>query len=153
MDKELDMTTTMKGAGQTATIPNARRDDLRRFLNERRQELVATLRDRMEGLREEQSSHATTGVLDQEEASEADVQKDIELALLEMKAETLVRIDGALARLDAGVYGRCDSCGQEIASSRLRALPLAVRCRDCEALYETGRQRNGKTVDHAYPRH
>jgi DnaK suppressor protein len=152
MEKESNMTTTMKGAGQTAAVPNARREDLRRFLNDRRRELLATLRVRMDGVREGRSSHAMTGVLDQEEASEADVQEDIELALIEMKAETLSRIDEALARLDAGVYGRCDSCGQEISSARLRALPLAVRCLDCEALHETDRQRHGRAVDHARPR-
>jgi len=136
--------TTSTGAGSTATIPQARHEDLRRFLNDCRRELMATLRDRIDGLREEQSSHDRTGVLDQEEASEADVQKHIELALLEMKTETLGRIDEALARLDAGVYGRCDSCGQDIASSRLRALPLALRCRDCEALYESARERTSQ---------
>ena len=67
------------------------------------------------------------------------MQEEIELALIAIKAETLRRIDDALARLDAGLYGRCDSCGHEIASSRLRALPFAVRCRDCEELYESER--------------
>lgn len=66
------------------------------------------------------------------EESDADVQGDIELALLQMRAETATRIDEALLRLDAGAYGACAECGGEIAERRLRALPFAVRCQTCE---------------------
>ena len=57
---------------------------------------------------------------------------DLELALLQMKTETLTRIDTALDQLDAGLYGRCFTCHSEIAKARLRALPFAVRrtCRE-----------------------
>lgn len=34
----------------------------------------------------------------------------------------------ALAKLDEGSYGRCDSCGEPIGDGRLEALPWAVRC-------------------------
>lgn len=34
----------------------------------------------------------------------------------------------ALARLDAGTYGRCDVCGEPIAASRLEARPWSTRC-------------------------
>lgn len=34
----------------------------------------------------------------------------------------------ALAKLDEGSYGRCDSCGEPIGAGRLEALPWAVRC-------------------------
>ena len=34
--------------------------------------------------------------------------------------------------LDEGRYGHCYECGDEIAEARLRALPFAVRCKDCE---------------------
>lgn len=118
----------------------SRRDELRQVLLERRRELVATLHDRMHDVRaEHHAAHVTGGVLDEQEASEVSVQEGIALALIEMKAETIARIDEALVRLEAGRYGRCRGCGEEIASSRLRALPFAVRCRDCEAARETER--------------
>jgi DnaK suppressor protein len=151
------MATTTKRAGQTATTPEVRRqNELRQLLEDRRREILATLHDRMKGVRAEGSTLVSAGVLDEEEASEADVQEDIELALIEMKAETLRRIDEALRRLDAGLYGRCDSCGEDIAHARLRALPFAVRCRDCEELHETDRARartadDRQTARHGYP--
>jgi RNA polymerase-binding transcription factor DksA len=49
-----------------------------------------------------------------------------------MQSATLVGIDGALARLDAGGYGLCVECEREIATRRLQALPFAVRCQGCE---------------------
>ena len=44
-------------------------------------------------------------------------------------------------RLEQGDYGNCFDCGEEIAEKRLRALPFAVRCKDCEAAREVAEQR------------
>ena len=57
---------------------------------------------------------------------------DVDLAVVQMKAETVARIDAALRRVDAGTYGRCVECEEPIAFERLRALPFALRCTSCE---------------------
>jgi RNA polymerase-binding transcription factor len=44
-----------------------------------------------------------------------------------------VEIDRALAKLDAGTYGICDVCGEQIAQERLEALPWATLCVTCKA--------------------
>jgi DnaK suppressor protein len=54
-----------------------------------------------------------------------------------MKSETLSRIDQAIARLENGTYGRCQECDREISAARLRALPFAALCRDCQEDTET----------------
>ena len=59
-------------------------------------------------------------------------QDDLEMSLLQMRADTVNRIDDALARLAAHQYGACAVCGLEISERRLRALPFAVRCKRCE---------------------
>ena len=41
------------------------------------------------------------------------------------------RVDRALAKLDDGTYGICDSCGKPILPARLRVAPESVRCIDC----------------------
>jgi len=80
-------------------------------------------------------------VLDPGETSEVDIQEDIEFALIQMKAETLNKINEALSRLEDGSYGNCYECGEEIAEARLRALPFAVRCKSCEEAREMAQLR------------
>ena len=45
----------------------------------------------------------------------------------------LVQIEAALTRLEAGAFGRCQTCGKAIAPERLEALPWALDCVDCHA--------------------
>jgi len=46
-------------------------------------------------------------------------------------AETLAEINDALAKLDAGTYGVCESCQQPISEARLEAMPEARLCITC----------------------
>ena len=120
----------------------SRYSELKRMLEARRREIQAEVKGRMRDVREEASWGAKQNdVLDAGESSEADIQDDIEFALIQMKSETLNRIDDALSRLDHGTYGNCFECGEEIAEKRLRALPFAVRCKDCEEAREVAEQR------------
>jgi DnaK suppressor protein len=41
------------------------------------------------------------------------------------------RLERALAKLDEGSYGRCDSCGGPIAPGRLEVAPESALCIDC----------------------
>lgn len=43
----------------------------------------------------------------------------------------LKQIGAALARMDAGEYGFCMDCGEEIAPARLDAEPCVLKCGDC----------------------
>ena len=55
------------------------------------------------------------------------------LATERRRAVTLRRIDQALARLDAGTYGLCALCGEEIAPKRLALDPAIATCLECAA--------------------
>lgn len=46
---------------------------------------------------------------------------------------TVSEIDQALERLEAGTYGRCVLCGNELPEERLRAVPWAALCVPCSA--------------------
>ena len=127
-------TTKTRGAGKST-----RYNELRKMLEDRRRELMNAVQGKIRDARAE--GHKEREVLDQGESSEVDIQEDIEFALIQMKAETLNKIDAALRRLEEGTYGDCFECGEEIAQARLRALPFAVRCKDCEEARETAEQR------------
>jgi DnaK suppressor protein len=130
------MATTTK---TKAAAKSSRYNELKKMLEDRRRELMNEVQGKIRDARSDNAKERD--VLDQGESSEVDIQEDIEFALIQMKAETLNKIDAALRRLDEGTYGDCFECGDEIAEARLRALPFAVRCKDCEEARETAEQR------------
>ena len=115
--------------------------ELTRILEERRREIMDQVQEKIRDVRTESPNSPTQGVLDAAESSEADIQDEIEFALIQMKAETLNKIEVALRRLEEGTFGYCFECGEEISERRLRALPFAVRCKDCEEQRESVQQR------------
>ena len=129
---------------KTMTATNGRRDhELTKMLEARRRQLVHEVQGKIrDGRRDHTKEHE---VLDEGESSEVDVQEEIEFALIQMKAETLKKIDAALRRIGEGTYGECFECGEEIPEARLRALPFAVRCRDCEEAREVAELRERMT--------
>jgi DnaK suppressor protein len=117
------------------------------MLDTRRREIQAEVHGKMRDVREEGAwGGKLNEVFDAVESSEADIQDDIEFALIQMKSETLNKINDALVRLEHGNYGDCFDCGEEIAEKRLRALPFAVRCKDCEEAREVAEQRQRQLV-------
>ena len=119
-------------AAQTSAMPAGRYTDLKQMLLDRQREILSEVQGRIRDQREADAWGKVNEVLDAGESSEADIQEDIEFALIQMKAETLTKINDALVRLEDGAYGYCSDCGGEISDKRLRALPFAVRCKDCE---------------------
>lgn len=112
------------------------------------------VRSRLESERErlEQIRHSLTADLADEETSQ-DVEhraldvhpgetgtdvEDIERdeSILESVEGELRDVADALARLEAGTYGRCEVDGRPIEEDRLEALPTARRCAEHEALSE-----------------
>jgi DnaK suppressor protein len=140
----------MKGSGVMREIQQAageksarsRYTELKQMLQGRQREIQAEVKGKMRNVRAEGTwGGKLNEVLDAVESAEADIQEDIEFALVQMKSETLNKITDALGRLEQGDYGNCFDCGEEIAEKRLRALPFAVRCKDCEEAREIAEKR------------
>src|SRR5881398_1982043 len=123
-------------------MSESRYTELKQMLQARRREIQAEVQGKMRGVREEGTwGGKLNEVLDAVESAEADIQEDLEFALVQMKSETLNKINDALGRLEQGTYGNCFECGEEIGEKRLRALPFAVRSKDCEEARENAEQR------------
>jgi DnaK suppressor protein len=131
---------TKRDAAAGAVARGARYEELRKMLEERRRDILNEVQGRIRGVRADGADrpHEST---DPGETAEVDIQEDIEFALIQMKAETMNKINEALSRLEEGTYGFCFECGDEIAEQRLRALPFAVRCKDCEQARENAQKR------------
>ena len=105
---------------------------LKRMLEERRDEIQQKLKSLRETIPVEAGA-----VRDAEEQSVDDFVQEVDFALMQMKSETLARIDEAVQRLEDGTYGLCTECAGEIAEARLKALPFAALCRDCQEQEES----------------
>ena len=122
-----------------ATVADRKRYEvLSKMLRDRQSEIKNKLRLLREVLPSESNQ-----VKDAEEQSMEDFVLGMDFALMEMESETLKKIDEALRRLEEGTYGDCAECGQKIAEPRLKALPFANTCRECqehrEEVAESGR--------------
>ena len=101
---------THKAAAATTVAASAspsRYNELKKMLEGRRHELQAEVQGKMRDVRASGEVNKLTEVFDAGESSENDIQEDIELALIQLKAETLNKVDDALKRLEQGNYGNC----------------------------------------------
>jgi DnaK suppressor protein len=121
-----------------ATVSEIERSEMRRVLEKRQRELLSQIQSRVRDVREEGSNHDRH--VTEPGDTEAEPENDLSFALIQMKAETADKIAAALRRFDEGTFGLCLDCEVPIPKSRLRALPFAVRCRDCEQAREDGEQ-------------
>jgi len=75
----------------------------------------------------------------QGDPSARDEEAALATSLLGTEEQVLAEVRAALKRVEAGTFGRCESCAQPIARARLKALPYARYCIDCARASETGR--------------
>jgi DnaK suppressor protein len=114
--------------------PQAARDRLEQLLAELQRSAAVLRRD----------DGADSGELNSVDQHPADAgsnlaDADREEASLEVLQAQEERVREALARLDAGTYGQCVSCGRDLPDERLEARPEAERCVDCQQKAEARR--------------
>jgi len=72
------------------------------------------------------------------ETATATLDREIDYTLEENSEHVLKAIDRALAKVETGTFGICETCGQPIAEDRLLAIPYATQCIDCKRREERG---------------
>lgn len=73
---------------------------------------------------------------DEEDQASVSLLAETNLTLLGPKRMELEAIEEALQRLENGIYGECESCGQSIEPRRLEVMPETPYCRACMSLKE-----------------
>jgi DnaK suppressor protein len=61
---------------------------------------------------------------------------EVAASLVDRRVRKLKEIDRALEDVEAGRYGICRDCGEEISPARLRVMPFATRCVGCQTSVE-----------------
>jgi RNA polymerase-binding protein DksA len=91
------------------------------FIRAQSSELTGLMRDPGDGAGQDQADMGATSF-----------ERDHELTVLNSERDKLHQIDRALARIDDGTYGVCESCGEPIGKMRLMAFPRATLCMTCK---------------------
>ncbi|MFQ5893501.1 MAG: TraR/DksA family transcriptional regulator [Nitrospinota bacterium] len=109
----------------------------RRTLWDKREQLVRKLAD---SRREENAAELDRG--DDLDRAAASRDREINYMLSSREREELRAIEEALEKIEDGLYGTCERCEKSIGAKRLKALPLAPYCRDCQTEMERAQRRN-----------
>ena len=111
-------------------------NELGKMINERRNALLAELREDAERAREQPyAEHAGTAP-DSGDESVATLIADLEQADLTRDLDEFRALEAARDRLKGGDYGVCVDCGSDVGFERLKASPAALRCIQCQERHE-----------------
>jgi DnaK suppressor protein len=110
------------------TKEHKRREALRAILNHERNQALARVRE----YRHDQEEEVAEPPGDEMDVARSLADVETHATLIERVEDRLKAIDFAFDRLEHGLYGICAQCGEEIPLERLKALPFAAYCVNCE---------------------
>jgi DnaK suppressor protein len=73
---------------------------------------------------------------DQADVGSNTFERDHEMSMAKNARANLELVELALQRIEAGTYGRCESCGKPVGKMRLQAFPRATLCMECKQRQE-----------------
>lgn len=94
---------------------------------------------------------------DEIDQATTDIEQSMRMRLRNREVLFLKKIDEALARIEEGTFGECDSCGEDIGLLRLEARPTATHCVSCKEEQErketlTSYGRESKSLGQSFSR-
>ena len=125
----------------------ARKDEILRMrdvLVVRRDALRRALAGDLSLLSDLQQQQGSGDVID---AALDSAQGEINSQLAEVESRELGSIEKALEQMRDGTYGLCEHCNKKIPLTRLKALPYATTCIECQRLAEEGRLEGAGDAD------
>ena len=109
---------------------------LRKAIDERRNVLLAELREDAARAREQPYAEHAGSAPDAGDESVATLIADLEQADLTRDLDEFRALETARERLKSGQYGICADCGADVGYERLKAFPGALRCVHCQERHE-----------------
>ena len=116
------------------------KEETKRVLLKRREDLMKEI----VGNRERESDPLKKDIGDIYDEASSERERELSLTLGDRDRQKLIEIDEALQRLEKGEYGVCESCGEKIATGRLKAQPFARLCISCKSEEERQEARQKK---------
>ena len=112
-----------------------RQERLKRMLLERSRQLETTLRQELVN-RMKEGPALFASARDEGDFGLFGFEQEISRRRMITCDEKLKRITDALERLGQASYGICEECGAEITEKRLRVMPFAACCLECQEALE-----------------
>ena len=109
-----------------------RKNTLISALIKKREDLVKEAKSEISKYIRGETKQLVDTALDNGDWSVVDLSEDISLRQLSTHRETLLKIDEAVRKIKEGTYGKCEDCGEDISVERLKVLPFAIYCIDCQ---------------------
>ena len=113
-------------------------EEFRRILIERRDAILAEAEKTVLGLTDGKENFP-----DPTDRATVEWDRSFTLRIRDRERKLLKKINEALKRIDDGVFGICDECGEEIGDARLRARPVTTQCIDCKTAAEAREKARG----------
>jgi DnaK suppressor protein len=104
----------------------------RKLLGDMREKLISEI----SGSRIPESLTASSEIGDLVDQAGDERDRELSLLLTDRDKEKLFAINEALEKLKEGSYGICEECGEKIGQGRLKVMPLAKYCVNCQSKIE-----------------
>ena len=131
----------------TRNLQNKQLESLQTAMRARQIQLREEIRQALIKSDSEHYLQIADSVRELEDESFADLIVDVGLAEIDRDLDELRAIDAALLRMAEGSYGVCEACDRPIDIRRLNLTPQALRCIDCQTIFErTHFQKTGHTL-------
>lgn len=109
-----------------------KKDEIRNMLVEQKRVIWNEVKEKLfEQVGKEYKKEIDTS-LDEGDKALADLAEETGLTLIDLRKDTLEKIEHALRKLEEDSYGVCEDCSEDINEARLKALPFAVYCIECK---------------------
>ncbi len=118
---------------------NTKLEGYKKMLEARRETLASDLRQATSDFINDDVAYSDA--IDQ---ASADTDRSLALQMKNRDRTVLAQIDEALKRIDAGTFGSCQQCGDEIAEARIKAFPFTTLCIDCKSELEFEEHRQSR---------
>ncbi len=105
-------------------------------LQDRRNEITGQVNHLEQDLREEIADNQNVPG-DMADHGSGELNQHLSVTLMENDRIELERIEKAITRIEAGSYGKCEVCEKTIPMARLKAIPWATRCINCQSRAES----------------
>lgn len=83
---------------------------------------------------------ASSDVGDEADQATQSSERELQFELSDNERNTLDAVEASLRKIDTGVYGLCEACRKKIAAPRLKAIPQARYCIECQGKLDSPRR-------------